>query len=89
MKRHAADRHLITQALGLGEPIVVDVQTVEAVFDDRFLLCSDGLNDMIEDSELARLCGATPDDASLADALVEAALAAGGRDNVSLIILRL
>lgn len=96
---HAPDRHLITQALGLGEPIVVDVQTVETAAGDRFLLCSDGLTDMIEESELVRLCGAErsgaersgaePDDASLADALLTAALAAGGRDNVSLIILRL
>ena len=86
---HASDRHLITQALGLGEPIVVDVQTVETAAGDRFLLCSDGLTDMIEDSELARLCRAEPDDASLADALLAVALAAGGRDNVSLIILRL
>ena len=85
----APDRHLITQALGLGEPIVVDVQTLETADDDRFLLCSDGLTDMIEDHELARLCRAEPDDASLADALLAAALAAGGRDNVSLIILRL
>lgn len=86
---HAPDRHLITQALGLGEPIVVDVQTVDTAAGDRFLLCSDGLTDMVEDSELARLCGAEADDAVLADALVAAALAAGGRDNVSLIILRL
>ena len=86
---HAPDRHLITQALGLGEPVVVDVQTVETAADDRFLLCSDGLTDMIEDSELARLCSAEPDDKLLAETLLSAALAAGGRDNVSLIILRL
>jgi len=85
---HAPDRHLITQALGLGEPIVVGVQTIDTVSGDRFLLCSDGLTDMIEDNELARLCGGNVDDSTLADALLASALDAGGRDNVSLVIVR-
>lgn len=84
----APDRHLITQALGLGEPLDVAVQTVDAEAGDRFLLCSDGLTDMIEDSVLARLCGSEHDDDALADALLVAALEAGGRDNVSLALLR-
>ncbi len=85
---HAPDRHLITQALGLGEPLVVGLQTVDLQAGDRFLLCSDGLNDMIEHETLVRVCGGEGDDAELADRLLGTALDAGGRDNVSLVILR-
>lgn len=85
----APNRHLITQALGLGEPVTVDVIESPVVPGDRFLLCSDGLSDMVSPGELAALFTAHDDDERLAESLVEAALAAGGRDNVSLVLIRI
>lgn len=55
---------------------------------DRFLLCSDGLNDGLSDSEIARLLRISNDPQVVAEQLVKAALDAGSRDNVtSLVIL--
>jgi protein phosphatase len=52
---------------------------------DRLLLCSDGLSDVIEDAELAAALGVA-DREACADRLLELALAAGARDNVSLVV---
>ncbi|HAV34691.1 MAG TPA: serine/threonine-protein phosphatase [Planctomycetaceae bacterium] len=52
---------------------------------DRFLLCSDGLNDGLKDSEIARLLKAASDPQKACETLVAAALSAGSRDNVSCI----
>ncbi|MFM7868373.1 MAG: PP2C family protein-serine/threonine phosphatase [Planctomycetaceae bacterium] len=52
---------------------------------DRFLLCSDGLNDGLKDSEIARLLKAAQDPQKACETLVAAALSAGSRDNVSCI----
>jgi protein phosphatase len=52
------------------------------------MLCSDGLTDMIDTREIARLLGASGPVSELAQGLVDAALARGGRDNVSVIIAR-
>ena len=84
----APDRHLITQALGLGGPLEIDVCTVPCQSGDRFLLCSDGLTDMVDRQTLHALLLADDDDATLADTLVSSALEGGGRDNISLIIVR-
>ncbi|MTB86320.1 hypothetical protein GGQ24_18495 [Nocardioides sp. zg-578] len=66
----------------------IDLVPVEAAVGDRFLVCSDGLTDLVPDEEVAALLGAgAPDEA--AAALTEAALAAGGRDNVTVVVLDL
>jgi len=54
---------------------------------DRYLLCSDGLNDGLKDSEIARLLKAAQDPQKACETLVAAALSAGSRDNVSCIAL--
>ncbi len=83
----ASNRHLITQAIGLGEPLSIDVVESPLASGDRFLLCSDGLTDMVSPNGLAELFKAHKDNQTLADALLNAALDAGGRDNVSLILI--
>jgi protein phosphatase len=88
--RHHPQRHLITQALGAGdEPPTVDRIAGELGRDDVLLLCSDGLNDELSDATLAQLIAApASDSAALARRLVDAAVAAGGRDNVSAVVVR-
>jgi serine/threonine protein phosphatase PrpC len=80
-------RNILTRVLGVYEDVPVDVLTVTPHRGDRFLLCSDGLfNEMPEDriaSVLRRL--ANPEEA--VDELVRLALEAGGRDNVTVVLV--
>ncbi len=79
-------RHLISQVLGLGDPLPshVDLQLRSG---DRILLASDGLNGELEDHELAAILATSADASSAADALISAALTKGGRDNVSTVVV--
>lgn len=92
------ERNVITRALGADDDVDVDVWLLPAAGPQTFLVCSDGLTKELEDEEIAAIVAehgdrlAKDDDASapaaLADALVNAALAAGGRDNVTVIVVR-
>jgi protein phosphatase len=81
-------RSIITRALG-PEPIVeVDTFTYPLSADDVILLCSDGLTSMISEAKIAELLtGADTLDAAAKD-LIDAANAAGGRDNITVILFR-
>jgi len=86
--RRAPNRHIVTRAVGMLESVPCDVTTTAFEADDLLLLCSDGLTDMIDDHAIATLCARIGDPAELADALIEAALAYGGLDNVSVIAIK-
>ncbi len=88
--RHAEHRNLVTRALGVESDVLVDTATHPLEPDDIVLLCSDGLNDMLEDQEIGELLGQDKFSlATRAEHLVERANEYGGRDNVSVILLRL
>ena len=81
-------RSIITRALG-PEPVVeVDHMTTFARDGDLFLLCSDGLTSMIGDDAIEAILRAGPDLATAGHALIDAANAAGGRDNITVILFR-
>lgn len=65
---------------------VLDVVRLDAGAGDRLLLCSDGLTDLVSDADIAEML-ATDDAQAAAGQLVDAALAAGGRDNVTCVVL--
>ena len=76
----------------LGEKPVVEAYTSVVSLDagDTLLLCSDGLWEMVRDPQIAAiLTSSTPDPSQTANALVQAALAGGGSDNVSVIVVQL
>ena len=77
--------NLIYNSLGAGGKVFADVEemTSQLISDDRFLICSDGLSDMLSDEEIASLLIGNAD----VEALVTAAKQAGGRDNISVILL--
>jgi len=82
-------RNLVTRAVGVEPGVEPEIQDVDVQVGDVFLLCSDGLSDMMEDGEIAwtlREYGADP--AIAADRLVEMANDNGGRDNVSVIVVK-
>jgi serine/threonine protein phosphatase PrpC len=83
----AIPSHLITQTLGgdVHDEIVPHVLHEALDQPRRYLICSDGLSDLLGREEIAALIGDDP--AASVTALFEAAMARGGRDNVSLILL--
>jgi protein phosphatase len=82
-------RHLITRALGLKESTEVDVEEHPVLPGDTFLLCSDGLSDLVEDEEMLATVVQHPDDLERAcQALVDRANQKGGDDNVTVMLIR-
>lgn len=80
-------RNVITRALGAGMEPDADFWCVPAQAAERLLVCSDGLNGELTDEEIFAILrgGNTPDEC--ADQLVSAALNAGGRDNVTVVVV--
>jgi protein phosphatase len=83
---HHPQRHMLTRVLGLTRFLNVDEEEVVLEPGDRILLCSDGLIDMVTDYEIQTILAAgTPEEATWE--LIEAANAAGGVDNISVIVI--
>lgn len=81
------ERNVITRVIGgLGDQ-PVDTWRLQAAVGDRFLLCSDGLTNELTDDTIANVLGANADPQSAVDLLLAQALAAGGRDNVSIVLV--
>ena len=82
-------RNVVTRALGSGTVVAPDILESDAAPGDTLLLCSDGLNTMLDDERILALVEACADDVDLAgERLVEAANAAGGEDNISVVVVR-
>lgn len=81
------NRSVITRAIGSDPPMQPDLYELNVETGDRLLLCSDGICGMIEDHEIASIMRQAPSAQSCADQLVEAALAAGGFDNATAVVV--
>ena len=82
-------RSVITRALGTEPDVDVDTFTVEAEPDDVYLLCSDGLTDMISPRDILAAVEANDDLDEVARALVNAANAGGGEDNITVVLFEI
>ncbi len=80
-------RSVITRALGSDPRTQPDLFEINVNTGDRLLICSDGLTSMIEDYEIEDILNRTPDPQIAASKLVNAAIAAGGHDNVTVIVV--
>jgi protein phosphatase len=80
-------RNIITQALGLDSTIKPDLYSVALRDGDALLLCTDGLYGMVEDSRIEQILASGDSPENACDALIAAALAGGGDDNVSVGLL--
>jgi protein phosphatase len=81
-------RHIITRALGIDAKIAIDQGAIEVRPDDTFLLCTDGLTEMVEDEQIRRiLSNAPPQEA--AELLVREANARGGVDNITVVVVQI
>jgi PPM family protein phosphatase len=79
-------RNVITRSLGTGPTPILDTWLVPVSYGDLFLVCSDGLTSELDDDEIARVITNTEGIGAAASALVEAAVSAGGRDNVTVVL---
>jgi serine/threonine protein phosphatase PrpC len=87
--RHAQNRNLVTRALGVDSSVEAEIRDYATQPGDIYLLCSDGLNDMIEDADIAMTLGTLSANLDVcASHLVQMANDHGGRDNVSVILVR-
>lgn len=80
-------RNIVTRALGIEGDVNADSWVLPMLKGDRYVLCSDGLVDEVEDVQIAHLLQQFADPQSAADALVMAANDNGGRDNVTVIVV--
>lgn len=81
------NRSVITRAIGSDPHMQPDLYELNVETGDRLLLCSDGICGMIEDNEIASIMRQAPSAQACADQLVEAALAAGGFDNATAVVV--
>jgi protein phosphatase len=85
--RKSPYRHVITRALGIDKEVPVDHRIIEVRQSDTFLLCSDGLTEMIEDPGIERVLR-TSDPAAAVQKLIAEANDRGGVDNITVVIIR-
>ncbi|AVY67429.1 PP2C family protein-serine/threonine phosphatase [Xanthomonas translucens] len=87
--RHAPASGVLTRAIGADDLLCVDWMVLQRRPGQCVLLCSDGINKELDDTEIAAHCRRAADPHTLVARLFDSALARAGRDNVSAIVLRL
>ena len=85
--RESSQRNIITRALGTSESVKPDIAVHDLAPGERMLLCSDGLTDMVDDETVAQLMSAGGSLGEVSERLVDAANRAGGRDNITVILI--
>ncbi|MBI5279978.1 MAG: Stp1/IreP family PP2C-type Ser/Thr phosphatase [Burkholderiales bacterium] len=82
----STNKNLVTRALGVEDAVLLEVNEHKVEVGDLYLMCSDGLSDMLDDAGIAKiLAGEAPLEQKVAQ-LVDAANANGGRDNISVLL---
>lgn len=88
--RFHPNKNIITRALGANKNVIPDYFEVDLQKDNIVLMCSDGLSNMIDDMEIERIVTEHSDDLeTIAKTLVDKANENGGRDNISIVIVKL
>jgi protein phosphatase len=80
-------RHQLTRAIGVDDNVEIDVMSLHVQAGDRILLCSDGLSNELDPDRLSELASASGPLEETVQNLVNAARMAGGRDNISVVLL--
>ena len=80
-------RNIVTRALGIEPTVKVDTWVLPLVEGDRYVLCSDGLVDEVDDDQIGRILGLSRHPQAAAESLVQAANANGGHDNTTVIVI--
>lgn len=80
-------KNLVTRALGVDETVMLEINEYQVEVGDLYLMCSDGLSDMLEDPAIAKIVGSETDLELMAAQLIDAANVNGGRDNISVLMV--
>lgn len=80
------NKNLVTRALGVEETVLLEINEHHIEADDLYIMCSDGLSDMIDDAGIAEIARSAQSLDGLGQALIAAANAGGGRDNISVLL---
>ena len=87
--RYSQNKNLVTRAVGIDPEVDTEIHTYEVAAGDIYLLCSDGLSDMVVDDDIHATLGTLQANLPLAaKQLVQLANDNGGRDNISVILVR-
>ncbi|MEO8544269.1 MAG: Stp1/IreP family PP2C-type Ser/Thr phosphatase [Burkholderiaceae bacterium] len=81
-------KNLVTRALGVEDAVMMEVNEHKVEPGDCYLMCSDGLSDMVDDGEIASILGGPVPMDQKADILVAIANEHGGRDNISVLLIQ-
>jgi protein phosphatase len=79
-------RHVLTNVVGGRPGVEGEIVKARMAGGDRLLLCTDGLSDLVTDGEMAELLLRYPEPQEACQALVDAALGRGGRDNITVVV---
>lgn len=80
------NKNLVTRALGVEDAVLLELTEHHVMQGDVYLICSDGLSDMIEDATIAKILQNGPSLGHIAQQLVSLANANGGRDNITVLL---
>ena len=81
-------KNVIVRALGMKESVKVDISLDPPKIGDLYVLCSDGLCGPVTDDEIEQITSETSDLKSISSTLIEKANAAGGPDNITVLVVR-
>jgi PPM family protein phosphatase len=81
------NKNLVTRALGVEDSVPLEVNEHRVEPGDMYVMCSDGLSDMVDDAVIAHILKSADSMEQKAQALVAAANAAGGRDNITVLLM--
>ena len=84
----SANKNLVTRAVGVEDTVLLETHQHDVLPGDIYLLCSDGLSDMLDDAAIGQIVLAHDALPAACAALIEAANDAGGKDNISVVLVR-
>jgi protein phosphatase len=84
---HFPHKNVIVRALGMKETVQVDINRLDPKPGDHYLLCSDGLSGMVDDPNMLEIVTGAPNLEAASEQLIAAANAAGGADNITVILI--
>jgi PPM family protein phosphatase len=84
----SANKNLVTRAVGVEDTVLLETHQHDVAPGDVYLMCSDGLSDMLDDASIGQLLQSGDALDTTGQALIDAANDAGGKDNISVILVR-
>jgi len=84
----SSNKNLVTRAMGVEDLVLMETHLHDIQSGDIYLMCSDGLSDMLRDQQIAEVMAAHTSLPDMGAALVAAANDAGGRDNIAVVLVR-